>query len=773
MRSKPIKESQPPCKESARWLTLQRLWNPERWLNLWVIMAIPLISLSFHHATTHSVIVKDFFAEWFAWPCAVISLALILPSLGRRDKTLKWCGLLLVGYLLYGTTRLLFSEYLYHGWEMWRTYCLPVAFLPAVFVLLQKKRSTHRLCWVAGATVALVSLYAVMQFVDVALARYWGSTLPVDPVKWSWNQAPLLGGLLRFLETDLNLFRWQDFPGPIPAVCSTIGNPNFLAGYLIAFLPLMLAWQMLRGWHWRRCLPLVGFVLCCLAMLFSTSRAGFLGATAAMGLFLMLIGGKPAGIILFPWLRKTTRVCGVILLLLVLVLFAVFVLSSTCPDVQKYLGMMESRAIVYRNTFALIGDTPWLGVGPGHFVVRFPDYMTGDDAEKFGWMESLEYKVVEHAESEWLEVLADLGVVGFGLYLGFLVLVVGYVRKTYQQITDRCYRLVTIALLAGLFGVICNACFSVNLRWTVVGMVYWGMLGALLGWNARYRATALQSGSDRTGQASSDCGSSTDHYRSPKVERFLRLGLVPVTLAISLVIFLPATRRFAGDWYFVRGRLAFQQGQSAVEPALLRSIKLNPYFAQPYYVLASYYFQQGEYAQAIRFFNGVQRLRGNVVVLAENIATAYFKLSQELPKDYQRKQALMKAITIYEQNLQRHPGYARLEDYLGRAYLQIGLVRQARECRLRAIELYDSWLRWGRSFPRPQYALDLAKNLFLEKEYDRAYSALFRAYTWQADSRKIETVLKSLVEVNPNYATRWQRQTSERELRKIRQRTSR
>lgn len=208
--------------------------------------------------------------------------------------------------------------------------------------------------------------------------------------------------------------------------------------------------------------------------------------------------------------------------------------------------------------------------------------------------------------------------------------------------------------------------------------------------------------------------------------------------------------------------------QNGAEKPLLRSAELNPDMAPTHYLLGGYYFQAGKYPKAVEHFQRVRQIRGDVVVIAENLATAYFKISTEGATEVERQEALLKAIDLYEECLHRHPTFARLEDYLGRSYQRIGLERLASEHRLKAIELYEKWFKWGKSYPRPDYALDLGKNYLVEKNYPKAFSILESAYRWDLEPSRLNPALDQLFEGDPSLRVRWEASVEKWEIEKTR-----
>ena len=114
-------------------------------------------------------------------------------------------------------------------------------------------------------------------------------------------------------------------------------------------------------------------------------------------------------------------------------------------DVRTVDVTSENWAIVERMAHWQAGwymflDHPWLGVGAGNYAQAYPNYFVGS------WREAL-----GHAHNYYLNILAELGVVGCGLLLllvglAFRRLGGALVRSENQQ--NSVWR----AVLAGVFG---------------------------------------------------------------------------------------------------------------------------------------------------------------------------------------------------------------------------------------------------------------------------------------------------------------------------------
>jgi len=262
---------------------------------------------------------------------------------------------------------------------------------------------------------------------------------------------------------------------PVPTI-SPFGpfvSKNHFAGYIgmTALLALGLAVGLADrgrgrggGRDWTRdsktsagvVLALVSSLAMALAVLVSLSRGGALSLAAGVLVFLAL-----------NWqLRRRghrggwRRLVAPVMVGLVLGTLLLAVLPREAQDRMKTLANAPAessgsfRLDTWQQTLRMAGDSPWLGQGLGSFHDAFPRYKRG-----YG------YERVEHAENDYLEMLAEGGLVGLGLsLLGALLLVRGGWRGLRPGEADPLLRGLGVGALAGLAALAVHSAVDFDLR---------------------------------------------------------------------------------------------------------------------------------------------------------------------------------------------------------------------------------------------------------------------------------------------------------------------
>jgi O-antigen ligase len=293
-----------------------------------------------------------------------------------------------------------------------------------------------------------------LKWLELLLALVIVVDLATEPTAARWISAAMLTagaaeasyGAIQFL-TDSGPAAF-DLQGALRAF-GHFAQPNPFAGYLTITLPLAVCMALCRAnpapFRW---LALGASALMAVGIGLSQSRGAWLGAAvAAVCLFL-------------AWSRFTRRLLLPLGLGAVLLLALAFTgalpaaILDRLAQAVAYFGVFDVRtvevtpenwAVVERMAHWQAGwymflDHPWLGVGAGNYAQAYPAYYVGS------WLEPL-----GHAHNYYINMLAELGVVGGGLLLALLAIAfsqLGSALVRSEPLADGFWR----AVLAGVFG---------------------------------------------------------------------------------------------------------------------------------------------------------------------------------------------------------------------------------------------------------------------------------------------------------------------------------
>ncbi len=332
-------------------------------------------------------------------PIQVVGAALIAAALALAVRDKRWrerpllsIAAALAAVLLCG----LVAAAQVHYFQVWRD--LVSAVLAVALCLstgLAVRYTSLRQLWLTLCAVSIViGLFGLYQFVgDIA-------GLPL-------SQTGLLG-------------RYGHLVFGFPRIQATMAEPLFYASFLL--IPLFVGASMLL--HTQRDRMLGWMVLGVLAINFTLtlSRGAFLAAVVALPVWLWLAKHKLGLALRGHWKRLVLFALGIVLVTTGALAATSAALGKdplTAP--RRFLGLVTTKAnetgslsdrlVAQQQALAVVHERPWFGLGIGGYSFRLEGYpvsRTQNDRVAIN--------------NEFLELLVEVGIVGLGSYLIFIML---------------------------------------------------------------------------------------------------------------------------------------------------------------------------------------------------------------------------------------------------------------------------------------------------------------------------------------------------------------
>jgi O-antigen ligase len=412
---------------------------------------------------------------------------------------------------------------------------------------------------------------------------------------------------------------WRISVPRMSRVYATFGNPNFFASFIAGLIPVGAALYVQKKRPWI--LPAIIIMLA--ALYFTYSRGAWLGLMGS-GLFWWI----------FLYKKKSIKQ-GIVLAVIILCVFA-----ST-----RSVWMREtSRLIIWRDTLKMFSQNPFFGIGIGRFYAEFPSYASEQllailPPDKF---------IVNYAHNEFLELLVETGIAGFGVYLWLLAVFFSTVLRNRND--DPIYT----GALCGSVAVLIHSAVSVNMRFAVSSI--WAFY--LMGVSAAYVS----------GQPALD----------KKQLRFSYLILPSIILTLTVMYFgiktvvspLVYHEKLSQEVDF------FNRPPEFSEKEIRKSIEQDPEHAMAYYKLGWEQAKRKEFKRAIDSFNRAIELDSSLVGAYNNLGNIYYTTGRH-----------DKAVSYYREALHLNPALVDAHFNLGYIYYHKGRLKEAVEEFKRVIEL--------------------------------------------------------------------------------------
>lgn len=226
-------------------------------------------------------------------------------------------------------------------------------------------------------------------------------------------------------------------------------NRDDFAGFVELIAPLGLALLFFRAARREHTALLLLFATVPVgALMLSASRGGIIGLCFEIILLLVLSRAREIG------RKQILAITG-----LVLIAGTFIVWLGVSEAIRKFEQMSpselssDSRIVMYRDTWHIFVAHPWLGTGMGTLQVTFPQYASFYNGF-----------AVDHAHNDYLELLADTGVVGALCGLSFIGLLFWKGLTNFGSAEKRLTKAIFAGSLAACFGLLLHSLVDFNLH---------------------------------------------------------------------------------------------------------------------------------------------------------------------------------------------------------------------------------------------------------------------------------------------------------------------
>ena len=241
-------------------------------------------------------------------------------------------------------------------------------------------------------------------------------------------------------------------------------DANTLGIYLSALAPLVLGLAL----YYKKGAKKVIFVLMgCLAIcgiVLTYSRPTLLALYAA--LFFMAIVRKDKVMI---WV------------LVIFTFLAPFIAPSSVKNWAKEVNYNpmrfmcnDDRIAVYQHSLQMIHDRPLLGRGANTFMKNFKNYNNPPHYRNVAVIDYI------YAHNIYLHMAGELGLVGLGIFIWFVVALFACAKRIYTRLKDDYLKVVLISLSACILAFLVNGLTESSLYYARVAMVFWYLAGLTL-----------------------------------------------------------------------------------------------------------------------------------------------------------------------------------------------------------------------------------------------------------------------------------------------------
>ena len=298
-----------------------------------------------------------------------------------------------------------------------------------------------------------VIVYTVIQN-RTALKRIFIASFPSAAVAVIWTVIVLI--------YHIDAWQWTSAYRSAPFT-----NYSVYGAFTALFFLVCLSRLLFDNSGYDRVLWTAWFICFGIGLLMCFSRGVWLSVIVAIGFMLLQLGkGVTHKKVLF-----IGATCLILLVCLNLPGIYNILVERITSAVDLSYASNRARLLRWGQAFAMFYESPILGKGYGAFAMLYEE-----DVALVGSY-TAQYQLGAH--SEYLQVMAELGIVGLGIWIWLNLAFLHYGFRALKTLEDGFYRAIVIGLIAAEISLMVH--FTVNnlLNGDAIGIPFWGIYGLL------------------------------------------------------------------------------------------------------------------------------------------------------------------------------------------------------------------------------------------------------------------------------------------------------
>ena len=388
------------------------------------------------------------------------------------------------------------------------------------------------------------------------------------------------------------------------SLTSTIGQKNWISNYLAMIFPVLFSYFLLEKTQKNR-IPY--FLL--LSILYSTlmicqSRGIWISISLTIILAIYII-------FKFNLLKIFQENKKWLFLLLITFLIITIIYSTDNPLNKSAITVpqramstfdeqdpsINTRLLIWKTTFEMIKDKPILGSGIGTFKMNYLNYQ-GEFLKNNPYYINYSGKAGE-AHNEYLQIWAELGIIGLGLFLLIFYFFYKTIIDFYNNNKNVREKIITLGLVMGITCFLIHSLFTFPLHVPALGGTFFALLGLTVIYTRKINLAK------------------TDSDNRPKEFKFKNKG-IKIALTIFVLIFmvgavnLVAVRPYIAEIQYFNGMRHNVDGNyREALPCFQQAVSLDPYNGRILHALGTTYYNLGNLSKAEEILLQTTRYRSD------------------------------------------------------------------------------------------------------------------------------------------------------------------
>ncbi|HZK40941.1 MAG TPA: O-antigen ligase family protein [Atribacterota bacterium] len=503
---------------------------------------------------------------------------------------------------------------------------------------------------------------------------------------------------------------------------STFGNPNYLAGYLAAVIPLVFVLFCLQKVKFKKIILELIIALLYASLLMTLCRGAWMGLFISVVVMLGAIYFFKRSELTFFRKNKNWIVSLILILLVISIVYStpnplnpekISVTQRVAATIEEGSSSMQCRFLIWLSSLETIRQSPILGKGIGTYGINFP-LSQGIVLEKERYKKYIPYTNKSiNAHNDYLHIGGEIGIIGLGAFLWVIFAFYKNILNGLLRSQNRERIFLLIGFIGGVTALLAHALFSFPFHIISNGMLFWLILGL---------SVVIVKGSEKVKESNDeeflddkgDKKNNLEKYNIFRIfkenillRRFIQIGIVVIVILVVMI----KINWYRADIYLKKGEMLMQTKNYLVAvEELEKSRKLNPYNGKNYLPLGVTYNNLGRYDEAVMAFKEAEK---NWITqeLYNGLGYAYLKLGD-----------LEKTEEAYQKNIYMFPNITDAYLNLANVYvlqaekdLSEGKINLAEKKLDKAFLIYEQGMVFDKEFLLPARLIKGYQGVAVEK----------------------------------------------------------
>jgi O-antigen ligase len=136
------------------------------------------------------------------------------------------------------------------------------------------------------------------------------------------------------------------------------------------------------------------------------------------------------------------------------------------------LFLHKERLALYKTSFNMIQNHPFLGVGVNTYCLNYQKYKLHDTTAETA-------DTMWYAHNSYLQMASEIGIIGFLVFLGLLLVLLKDLARFFVKASDNFLKLSSLGIFMGIFAFLIHGFTETNLYYPKIAVLFWFQLALL------------------------------------------------------------------------------------------------------------------------------------------------------------------------------------------------------------------------------------------------------------------------------------------------------